>query len=152
MRIIWIVFAVCLGIVGDAGQAASQSAAAPAEAQTTTDANEPLPELSDLLWVARPVIVFADSPNDPRFAQQLGMLEARRSDLEERDVMILADSDPAAESPLREELRPRGFSLVLIDKDGEVAKRRPTPTEARELIHLIDRMPSRQQEIGSRRQ
>ncbi|MCB1401961.1 MAG: DUF4174 domain-containing protein, partial [Rhodobacteraceae bacterium] len=40
----------------------------------------------------------------------------------------------------------------LIDIDGTVAQRRPAPTSARELINLIDRMPSRRQETGSRRQ
>jgi hypothetical protein len=40
---------------------------------------------------------------------------------------------------------------VLIDRDGTVAQRRPAPTTARELINLIDRMPSRRQETGSMR-
>jgi hypothetical protein len=109
------------------------------------------PSLEELQWVARPVVIFADTPADPRFQQQLALFEERLDELKERDVVILTDTDPAAEGPLRRELRPRGFGVVVIDKDGTVAKRVPAPTTARELINLIDRMPSRRQEIGSRR-
>ena len=109
------------------------------------------PSLDELLWVARPLVVFADTPDDPRFRQQLALLEERSSELEERDVVILTDTDPAAQGPLRQALRPRGFGVVLIDKDGVVAQRHPSPVTARELINLIDRMPSRRQETGSRR-
>ena len=109
------------------------------------------PSLDDLLWVARPIVVFADSPADPRFAQQMAMLGERQPELEDRDVVILTDTDPAAAGPLRKTLRPRGFNLVLIDIDGTVLQRRPAPTSARELINLIDRTPSRRQETGSMR-
>lgn len=109
------------------------------------------PELSDLLWIARPLVVFADTPNDPRFAQQMRMLDERMGELLDREVVILTDTDPAAAGPLRRDLRPRGFGLVLIDIDGKIASRRPSPTPAREIINLIDRMPSRREETGSRR-
>ena len=110
------------------------------------------PSLDELQWVARPLVVFADTPDDPRFRQQLALLEERLPELEERDVVVLTDTDPAARGPLRQALRPRGFGVVLIDKDGVVAQRHPSPVTARELINLIDRMPSRRQETGSRRQ
>jgi hypothetical protein len=109
------------------------------------------PALADLRWIARPIVIFADSPNDPRFAQQLNMLAERETELLDRDVVILTDTDPAASGPLRIELRPRDFGLVLIDKDGTVVQRRPAPTTAREIINLIDRLPSRRQETGSQR-
>jgi hypothetical protein len=110
------------------------------------------PTLAELRWVARPIVIFADTPSDPRFLQQLRMLEERLPELKDRDVVVLTDTDPAAKGPLRQQLRPRGFNLVLIDLDGTIAQRRPAPTTARELINLIDRMPSRRQETGSRRQ
>lgn len=113
---------------------------------------EEQPALEDLLWVARPVVVFADTPNDPRFAQQMEMFTERSEDLAERDVIILTDTDPAAKGPLRLALRPRGFGIVIIDKDGTIAKRLPTLTRSRELISLIDRMPSRRLETGSMRE
>jgi hypothetical protein len=109
------------------------------------------PTLAELRWIARPLVIFADSANDPRFSQQLNMLAERESELLDRDVVILTDTDPAARGPLRVELRPRDFGLVLIDRDGSVLQRRPSPTTAREIINLIDRLPSRRQEIGSQR-
>lgn len=109
------------------------------------------PALDELLWAARPLVVFADSPDDPRYAQQMAMLGEGAADLEERKVVVLTDTDPAAQGPLRRELRPRGFGVVLIDTDGLVVQRRPAPTTVRELTGTIDRLPSRRDEIGSRR-
>lgn len=111
-----------------------------------------MPTLEELRWVARPVVVFADNENDPRFVQQMEQLAVHTEDLVERDVVILVDTNDAELSPLRRELRPRDFTLVLIDKDGSVVQRRPTPTTVRELTRTIDRLPSRRQETNSRRQ
>jgi hypothetical protein len=118
------------------------------------DAAEPEapPSLEELMWVARPLVVFADSPNDPRYGQQMALIEEGAPELEDRLVVVLTDTDPAANGPLRRELRPRGFGIVLIDTDGSVVQRRPTPTTVRELSGTIDRLPSRRQETGSRRQ
>lgn len=108
-------------------------------------------DLDDFIWLARPVVVFADSPNDPRFRQQMDLLLDRPAELAERDVVILTDTDPSAESALRMRLRPRGFMLVLIGKDGEIELRKPAPWDVRELSRSIDKMPLRQQEIDDRR-
>jgi Domain of unknown function (DUF4174) len=104
--------------------------------------------LADLAYIARPVVVFADSANDPRFAEQLALLQSQTQALALRNVIIVTDSDPAARTPLRELLRPHGFSLVLIDTDGRVALRKPEPWDVRELTRIIDKMPSRLREIG----
>ena len=104
--------------------------------------------MPDLVFLARPVVVFADSPNDPRFAEQISLLLAQAQDLSPRHVIIITDSDPAARTPLRQLLRPHGFSLVLIDTDGRVALRKPEPWDVRELTRIIDKMPSRLREIG----
>lgn len=109
------------------------------------------PDLDSLQWVARPLVVFADTPEDPKFVQQMAWLGAEPAPLEERLVVVLTDADPAANGPLRQRLRPRGFGIVLIDTDGRVAHRRPLPVTVRELSNMIDRMPSRRQESGSRR-
>lgn len=108
-------------------------------------------DLDDLIWLARPVVVFADSPSDPRFRQQLDLLAERPEDLAERDVIILTDTDPSAQSDLRMRLRPRGFMLVIMGKDGEVELRKPAPWDVREISRTIDKMPLRQQEIEDRR-
>ncbi len=108
-------------------------------------------DLNDFLWLARPVVIFADTPNDPRFAEQIELLRARAGELAERDVVVLTDTDPAARSDIRTKLRPRGFMLVLIGKDGGVKLRKPSPWDVRELTRVIDKMPLRQQEVRERR-
>ncbi len=104
-------------------------------------------ELKDLEFRARPVIVFADTPDDPQFQRQIAMLGQLIDELAARDVIVLIDTDPAARSPIRQALRPRGFALVLIGKDGRIAQRKPAPFSARELIRAIDKLPLRQQEM-----
>jgi hypothetical protein len=146
-------FAVALLL--SAGTAAAQDERqTPAVALQAESAAKPPapPSLDELQWIARPIVIFADSPNDPRYLQQLRMLDERMPELEDRAVIVLTDTDRAANGPLRQQLRPRDFNLVLIDLDGTIAQRRPAPTTARELINMIDRMPSRRQETGSRRQ
>ncbi|MDG1116314.1 MAG: DUF4174 domain-containing protein [Flavimaricola sp.] len=115
---------------------------------TVFDSNEIV--IEDLHFIARPVVVFADSPADPQYAEQLELLLSRVEELVIRDVIIITDTDPAARSPLRQELRPRGFALVLVGKDGRVALRKPAPWDVRELTRSIDKMPLRQQEIRER--
>jgi hypothetical protein len=130
-------------------------ATATAQDVPTSEAAAPLvtpaDDLAQFVWVARPVVVFADSPNDPRFIQQMDLLEAGQKDLIERDVVVLTDTDPAANGPLRTQLRPRGFSLVLLGKDGKVALRKPEPWHVRELTRAIDKMPLREEEMRERR-
>jgi len=108
-------------------------------------------DLNEFAWKYRPLVVFADTPNDPRFVTQMQLLRALPQELITRDVVILTDTDPAAKSPLREKLRPRGFMLVLIAKDGTVYLRKPFPWDVRELSRSIDKLPLRQQEIRERR-
>ncbi|WP_372886180.1 DUF4174 domain-containing protein [Shimia sp.] len=107
--------------------------------------------LDDFRWLKRPVVVFADSPNDPRFRQQIDLLEGDPDALAERDVVVLLDASPAAASALRSSLRPRGFMLVLVGKDGVVYLRKPQPWTVRELSRSIDKLPLRQQEVEDRR-
>lgn len=109
------------------------------------------PTLEELRWVARPLVIFADTENDPRFRQQMELLTKYTEDLAVRDVVVLVDTDAGVLSPLRRELRPRDFTVVLIDKDGTVVQRRPAPTTVREISRTIDRLPSRRQETDSLR-
>lgn len=108
-------------------------------------------ELSEFLWLARPLVVFADGPNDPRFIQQMAYIEARPEELLERDVVVIIDTDPVPMSPIRKALRPRGFDLVLIGKDGNRYLRKPSPWDVREISRSIDKMPMRQQEMRDQR-
>jgi hypothetical protein len=104
-------------------------------------------DLTEFLWTKRPIVVFADTPADPRFEQQMQFLQADPDALSRRDIVVLTDTDPAAKGPLRLALRPHGFGLVLIDKDGEVKLRKPLPSSTREITRSIDKWPSRLQEI-----
>ena len=103
--------------------------------------------LREFRWKKRPVLVFADSADDPAFIEQLELLRARQATLLERDVVVLTDTDPDARAPLRLRMRPRGFMLVLVGKDGEIELRKPFPWDVREISRSIDKMPMRQREI-----
>jgi len=129
-------------------------AAVPAAAQDSTpDADMPMIvsageiDPTTLLWIKRPLVVFADTPADPRYVEQMGYITDRLDALAARDVVVITDTDPAARSAFRQKLRPRGFSLVLIGKDGEIYLRKPLPWQAREIMRSIDKLPTRQREI-----
>lgn len=107
--------------------------------------------LQDFVWQKRPLVIFADSPFDPRYVQQMEGIMPDLDSLLDRDVVIITDTDPAARSSVREKLRPRGFMWVLIGKDGQVALRKPVPWDARELSQAIDRMPLRLDELREER-
>ncbi|MGH1465862.1 MAG: DUF4174 domain-containing protein [Cognatishimia sp.] len=127
-------------------------------AQETVEQHEPSIFIDDtdvdidsFLWTHRPIVVFADSENDPRFIKQIELLNALPEELRLRDVVVLTDTDPSAKSALRTKLRPRGFMFVLIGKDGTVYLRKPLPWNVREITRSIDKLPMRQQEIRDRR-
>lgn len=126
-------------------------------AQEATESDEPFEhprivsgeaaDLNEFLWINRPLIVFADTPADPRFIQQMEYIEARLEALAKRDVIVLTDTNPKAKGTLRKELRPRGFMMVLIGKDGRKYLRKPFPWDVREITRVIDKLPLRQQEV-----
>ncbi len=103
--------------------------------------------LDDLMYVKRPVVVFADSPNDPNFIRQMDLFARDPAALLARDVVVIIDTDPAARNAVRQKLRPRGFSLVIMDKDLRTTLRKPLPWDVREITHAIDKFPLRRQEI-----
>ncbi len=103
--------------------------------------------LDEFLWIARPIIIFADTPADPRVAEQLQLLADRPEALLARDVVIIVDTDPDARSEIRLALRPRGFSIVVIAKDGTVGLRRPALRDVREIVRAIDNFQLRQEEL-----
>ncbi|MBC9245590.1 DUF4174 domain-containing protein [Paracoccus sp. 11-3] len=169
MKLKFLIFVVMSAAMGPAREAEPPAAESvtdrpmsPEELPETAASEEPpetpSPELrivdastvamADFLWNMRPVVIFADSPDDPSFRQQSRALQARPNDLIERDVVVVVDTDPAAGSEWRRQLHPRGFSLVIIDKDGQVKARKPLPWDVREITRTIDKFPLRRQEIG----
>lgn len=165
MKLKFLIFVVMLAAMGPAREAEPPSAEtvtdrpmSPEEVPETAVPEEPAPELrivdastvamADFLWNARPLVIFADSPDDPSFLQQYRALQTRPNDLIDRDVVVVVDTDPSAGSEWRRQLHPRGFSLVIIDKDGQVKARKPLPWDVREISRTIDKFPLRRQEIG----
>lgn len=138
--LLFLVFMAFTAIVAIAQDASQDPVDSPIIDGTTTNLNE-------FLWIKRPLIVFADTPADPRYVEQMGYITERLDVLEERDVVVLTDTDPAARSELRKALRPRGFSLVLVGKDGVIYLRKPAPWRVREITRSIDKLPVRQQEL-----
>ncbi|MEX3316037.1 DUF4174 domain-containing protein [Sulfitobacter sp. PS-8MA] len=139
-RLISLVFA---GII--AATASAQSADVRDEDPLFLPAD--MADLSEFQWKKRPVLVFANSESDPAFVAQMEYLRAQPDELRLRDVVVLTDTDPAARSPLRLRMRPRGFMLVLVDKEGGIELRKPFPWDVREITRSIDKMPLRQREI-----
>ena len=98
-----------------------------------------LDPLAEYEWLARPLVIFADRADDPRFLRQIEMLEAYPEDLAERDIVVLTDADPAAGQLCRAaaipQCRPRlhggdqdagdrAFGARLRAPDALVARRR----------------------------
>ncbi len=132
------------------GPAPATEAPAPAEAGFAPLSAEGL-TIEQFRWEKRLVIVLADSPDNPAFADQLRMLAERPEELAQRDAVVIVDANPEAASAIRRQLRPRGFMLVLMDKDGQIAQRKPFPWTVREITRAIDKMPLRQEELRGRR-
>ncbi len=133
---------------GDTGTSALD--AWTAEPTTIFDAKDV--DITAFKWVARPLIIFADAPLDPAFREQMDLLQSRIDALVERDVVLITDTNPDREtrSELRKDMRPRGFTLTLVGKDGTVKLKKPFPWNVRELSRQIDKMPIRQGEIRDR--
>ena len=140
-------FLILLLVIGMPYAASAQAVGAAPGLLPVQAAQDVTPDA--LLWQARPVVIFADTPQQPQFAQQMRLLLEDPEPLLLRDVVIITDTNPAAMSVWREKLRPRGFSLVLMDKDGAVVIRKPLPWSVREITHAIDKMPIRRDEIRS---
>ena len=107
--------------------------------------------LDDYLWIARPLVVFADSPADPRFGEQMALLADGAEALLDRDIVVITDTNPRELSGVRKTLRPRGFMLVLIGKDGRIVFRKPNPWDVREISRAVDKQPLRKQELQAER-
>lgn len=133
--------------------ASQETVTGPAEL-AETGAFAPVPAsqvvIADLIFVKRPVVVFADSPDDPNFARQMELIARDPASLADRDVVVITDTDPTAKTELRQKLRPRGFGLVLMDKDWTPTIRKPLPWDVREITHAIDKFPLRRQEVNER--
>ena len=103
--------------------------------------------LGALKWKARPVVVLSDSRDDPRVARQISALDHSKPALDDRNIKVLQDAEPG--SRLRRQLgvSERGFSVVLVGKDGGVKKVWRDPVDPQQIFTLIDQMPMRRDEM-----
>lgn len=151
-----LVLSVFLPVAGVAAQEVPAPAATAPDAAPEAAAERPMVidakgvTLAEFQWLKRPVLVFADSPQDPNFIRQIELLERDLPALVERDVIVITDTDPAAMSAARTRFRPRGFGIVLMDKDGVTTLRKPLPWDVREISRAIDKWPLRRQEMLER--
>ncbi len=147
MRQIFATAFAALAATPSIGQEADAPHAAAEETRALVPQEAAGLTLDQFLWLRRPVVILADTPVDPRFQEQLSLLLERPEELLERDVVLIVDTDPAAATGVRARLRPRGFMLTLIGKDGRINLRKPFPWDVREISHAIDKWPLRQKEI-----
>ncbi|MDF2233277.1 DUF4174 domain-containing protein [Albimonas sp. CAU 1670] len=123
------------------------SAAASAQPQGVSPLPPQTQDLSAWSWQARPLLIFADSAQDHAYRAQIEALQGVESELEARDVVLLADVDPDGDGALRRKLGVEGFAAILVGKDGGVKLREPHPVAPAELFALIDAMPMRRREM-----
>lgn len=105
-------------------------------------------DLSQYRWHHRPLVIFAPSKTDPAYVAQMAMLEKQKSELAERDIIVLSDTSPMANGILRKQLNPKGFEVVLVGKDGGMKLREQTPLDTEVLLSTIDKMPMRQARLN----
>jgi hypothetical protein len=103
-----------------------------------------------LIYEKRALLIFADSEKDPNFINQVESLAEDPGALNDRDVLVILDATPSPPSAWRQLLHPNGFSLVIFDKDGTRALRKPLPWSVREISHAIDKFSSRRSELLER--
>ena len=158
MKLVWtLVFALIFPLTLGATEGVEQGGAELAAEEITPNPDEELLfldareiDVRDFIWTRRLIVVMADTPDDPQFTRQLDALRERDMEFVARDAVVIFDAHPDDRSPLRQVLRPRGFTTAIIDKDGEVKARRPAVRSGRELMAVIDRFPTRRQEMLER--
>ena len=69
--------------------------------------------LDELMFLRRPVVVFADSPADPTFIRQMQLIERDLPALDQRDVVVIVDTDPADNSKIFLTVFQRGSNVLI---------------------------------------
>ena len=113
---------------------------------------------------ARPVLIFAPTPDDPQLQIQLRTFEKHAPGLAERDITVVAlpyrspsptpatmTDDEADAARRRFHVTPADFVVILIGKDGGEKLRSVKPISFEKLAETIDTMPMRQEEMRRQR-
>ena len=110
--------------------------------------------LGSYKWKNRLILIFAPHIENELYKEQLTEFENTADDAAERNLVIL-DIYPGGKftaeeiKELQSELavKPEGFSVLLLGKDGLVKMHEKKAVKAQVIYDLIDSMPMRQQEI-----
>lgn len=99
-------------------------------------------KLSDYRWENRVILIFGN--DQQAVSKQKEVFDAKKKDLEERDLRVFVNPETKEMQKLRRET---GFEVILIGKDGGVKKRKTELMTTEELFGIIDSMPMRQSEM-----
>ncbi len=104
--------------------------------------------LKQYLWKNRIVLVFTPAASDARFQTQTELFEQRKSDLDERNILVLSVVG-AEELKMRNHFRvaKEDFAVILIGKDGNEKHRWAGVAPIDQIDHRVDRMPMRRAEM-----
>lgn len=122
-------------------------------------------DLDALRWKNRVLVLFSPSESDASFQLQKQGLASSAQGVLERDLMVLeiveqgqsrAGNHLLSEKSVQDIRKRLGvvggsFQVLLIGKDGGVKLRSSEPVSMKDLFGLIDSMPMRQQEMGSKK-
>ncbi len=100
-------------------------------------------DLSTYQWKKRLVILVGDT-TDVELKEQKSVLQNHKSELVERDILILPITNT---ENFQIDLEANFKGLLLIGKDGGVKLKKAFPVAMTELFEIIDNMPMRKAEI-----
>jgi hypothetical protein len=104
--------------------------------------------LTQYLWKNRIILVFTPAASDARFQAQTELFEARKTDLDERNILVFAvvgADEPKMRSHFR--VSKDDFAVILIGKDGNEKHRWAGVAPIEQIDHRVDRMPMRRSEM-----
>jgi len=122
-------------------------------------------DLDSLRWKNRVLVLFSPSESDASFQLQKQGLASSAQGVLDRDLMVLEIVEQGQSKAVNhllseksvQDIRKRlgvvggSFQVLLIGKDGGVKLRSSEPVSMKDLFGLIDSMPMRQQEMGSKK-
>lgn len=139
------------GAVGGLGLMIADRGDAPFRLEVARiEAYRPARPLGAYAWKARPLVVTAEGPGDPRLLRQLARIAADRVGFDARQmVLIVVDRGGPASNALRTATQApdAGFAVRLVGKDGGVKTATAEAVKLPELFARIDAMPMRQAEV-----
>jgi hypothetical protein len=108
--------------------------------------------LDDLRWKERVLLIYAPEGSEKQLTRQEELLRSYDAELFERQVtrIILRNDTEHPKLAERFKLSGRGFTLLLIGKDGGEKLRSHEVVSPERLCRLIDSMPMRQEEMRER--